>query len=63
MSTLNNRWDRVDGPSPVIRPATRMLEVVLYMWTLHYKCMWEASASPFMDCITTCERAENVERF
>jgi hypothetical protein len=39
MSVLNKGWDRIDGTYPVIGPATRLSEVVLYKWILHYKCM------------------------
>jgi hypothetical protein len=49
MSALNKVRDRVDRSYPTFEAATLLLEVVLYKWTPHYKCMWEAPTLILID--------------
>ena len=48
---------------PVMGPVACLVEVVLYKWIFHYECVLEASASKFIDSITTWKRVENVGQF
>jgi hypothetical protein len=60
MSAQYEGRDRVDVSYAVIGSATRPTEVILQKM-IDYKCVWEVSASIFID-MSTFKRIENVEQ-